>query len=27
MEPTTAVLLNVNRVYKVNSGVKITGLP
>jgi NADPH-dependent F420 reductase len=27
MEPMTAVLLNVNRNYKANSGVKITGLP
>jgi NADPH-dependent F420 reductase len=26
MEPMTAVLLNVNRVYKVSSGVRITGL-
>jgi hypothetical protein len=26
MEPMTAVLLNVNRVYKTNSGVRITGL-
>ena len=27
LEPLTAVLLNVNRRYKVSSGVKVTGLP
>jgi len=27
LEPTTAVLLNVNRRYKANAGVRITGLP
>jgi NADPH-dependent F420 reductase len=27
IEPMTAVLLNVNRRYKANAGVKITGLP
>jgi hypothetical protein len=27
MEPMTAVLLNVNRRYKANAGVRITGLP
>jgi NADPH-dependent F420 reductase len=27
LEPVTAVLLNVNRRYKVNAGVKVTGLP
>jgi 8-hydroxy-5-deazaflavin:NADPH oxidoreductase len=27
IEPITAVLLNVNRILKTNSGVKITGLP
>jgi NADPH-dependent F420 reductase len=27
LEPVTAVLLNVNRRYKANSGVRITGLP
>jgi hypothetical protein len=26
LEPTTAVLLNVNRVYKANSGLRVTGL-
>ena len=26
LEPTTAVLLNVNRVYKANSGLQVTGL-
>jgi NADPH-dependent F420 reductase len=26
LEPTTAVLLNVNRVYKANAGVRVTGL-
>ena len=26
LEPLTAVLLNVNRIYKVNSGIRITGL-
>jgi 8-hydroxy-5-deazaflavin:NADPH oxidoreductase len=26
LEPTTAVLLNVNRVYKTNAGVRVTGL-
>jgi hypothetical protein len=27
IEPMTAVLLNVNRRYKANAGVRITGLP
>jgi predicted dinucleotide-binding enzyme len=27
LEPLTAVLLNVNRRYKVSSGIKVTGLP
>ena len=27
LEPITAVLLNVNRAYKVSSGIKVTGLP
>jgi 8-hydroxy-5-deazaflavin:NADPH oxidoreductase len=27
LEPVTAVILNVNRRYKVNAGVKVTGLP
>lgn len=27
LEPTTAVLLNVNRNYKVSSGIRVTGLP
>jgi 8-hydroxy-5-deazaflavin:NADPH oxidoreductase len=27
LEPVTAVLLNINRRYKVSSGVRITGLP
>ncbi len=27
LEPVTAVLLNINRVYKASSGVRITGLP
>jgi len=27
VEPITAVLLNVNRGYKANAGVRITGLP
>ena len=27
LEPLTAVLLNINRRYKVSSGVKVTGLP
>jgi 8-hydroxy-5-deazaflavin:NADPH oxidoreductase len=27
LEPLTAVLLNVNRRYKVSAGVRVTGLP
>jgi 8-hydroxy-5-deazaflavin:NADPH oxidoreductase len=27
LEPLTAVLLNVNRAYKANSGIRVTGLP
>ena len=27
LEPVTAVLLNVNRRYKVSSGIRVTGLP
>jgi predicted dinucleotide-binding enzyme len=27
LEPLTAVLLNVNRRYKANSGIRISGLP
>jgi predicted dinucleotide-binding enzyme len=27
LEPLTAVLLNVNRRYKVNSGIRVSGLP
>ncbi len=27
VEPLTAVLLNVNRRYKANSGIRVTGLP
>ncbi len=27
LEPLTAVLLNVNRAYKTNSGIRVTGLP